>query len=355
VAGVFYLTNLAAPLVGFLVGRWSDRGSNRLLPFRICAVIGALGWALMAVADKVWMPFAISVFALSAAGAAMGQLFAAVRDELSRHPTLVDNQVISMVRMAFTAGYVVGPVLGSWFAEAFGYRPMLAATAACVLAQLLPLGTQKVLRYHHSGSTTTTSGPRAEPSIAPLLIFLGLTVLAMTGDTIKFGYLPIYMDQQLHLEPALRGAVIGLQPLAEFCLMPIAARLADRFSPLRVYPFGALFGIGAYLAYATSHSVVGLFAGQLMVAAEWACVAALGVSIAQNLYPTRVATASALFTSSTPVSGAIGGLIGGTVVSALGLPKVFFIPACFAVLGCLGLFVLSRSEHRILPRNRPAA
>ena len=174
----------------------------------------------------------------------------------------------------------------------------------------------------------------------------------MTGDTIKFGFLPIYMDQQLHLDPALRGAVIGSQPLAEFCLMPVAARLADRFSPLRVYPFGAAFGACAYLAYASSHNVAGLFLGQFLVAAEWACVAALGVSIAQNLYPTRVATASALFTSSTPVSGSIGGLIGGTVVAGIGLPKVFYIPAAFAVVGCVGLFVLSRSEHRILPGTR---
>ena len=172
VAGLFYLTNLAAPLVGFLVGRWSDRGENRLVAFRICALIGAIGWGLMAVSDHVWMPFAISAFALSAAGAAMGQLFAACRDELSRHPTLVDNQVISMVRMAFTAGYVLGPVLGSWYASAFGYRPMLAATAVCVLAQLVPLGRQRVLRYRRS-TTGPATGPAVEPSIAPLLIFLG--------------------------------------------------------------------------------------------------------------------------------------------------------------------------------------
>ncbi len=350
-AGLYYLTNLAAPVVGFLVGRWSDRGENRLLPFRICALIGAAGWALMSLADQVWMPFAISIGALSAAGAGMGQLFAACRDELNRRPTAVDNQVISMVRMAFTAGYVVGPVVGSWFAEVTSYRTMLAATAICMAAQLVPLGTRRVLRFHHEQVLDTDGIPRRDPSLAPLLVFLGLTVLAMSGDTIKFGFLPIYMDQQLHLDPALRGAVIGSQPLAEFCLMPLAARLADRFSPLRVYPFGAAAGVGAYLAYATSHGVVGLFCGQFLVATEWACVAALGVNIAQNLAPTRVGTASALFTSSTPVSGAIGGLMGGVAVTALGLPRVFFIPAALAVFGFAGLVLLARAEPRILPRT----
>ena len=34
VAGLFFLTNLAAPILGFVVGRWSDRLADRLSLFR---------------------------------------------------------------------------------------------------------------------------------------------------------------------------------------------------------------------------------------------------------------------------------------------------------------------------------
>lgn len=144
VAGLYYLTNLAAPIAGFLIGSVSDRRENRLTLVRVCIIAGALGWAAMALATSIWMPFVISFFALSIGGAAGGQLFAAARDELSRQSTAADNR--------------------------------------------------------------------------------------------------------------------------EFALMPLAARLADRYGGLRVLAVGTVFGVGAYLTYASSSTVV-------------------GVSTAQNLYP----------------------------------------------------------------------
>ncbi|WP_152365533.1 MFS transporter [Microlunatus speluncae] len=348
VAGLYYLTNLAAPFAGYLVGRASDRQQDRLIMFRICAVVGAVGWLVIGLAQAIWVPFVVSVLALSVGGAAMGQLFAACRDELSRKPTPVDNQVIALVRMAFTAGWVLGPVLGSWFGSAVGLRPMVFATAACLVLQVIPLGRQRVPRFVRPVSAgDATAGPAR---LLPLLIFMALTVCAMAGDTIKFGYLPIYMDQQLHFSPFLRGAVIGIQPLLEFLLMPVAARLADRFGPLKVLPVGVAFGVLGNLAYATSDAAPGLFVGQLLVAVHWACLGVLGVTIAQELYPERVATASGLFMSAMPIAGAVGGVIGGLGVATYGLPRVFFLPAGIALIGCLGMIMLGRWQQR---RGRP--
>lgn len=53
VAGLFFLTNLAAPVLGFFVGSWSDRLTDRLVLFRVGAVVGLLGWVLMAFATEV--------------------------------------------------------------------------------------------------------------------------------------------------------------------------------------------------------------------------------------------------------------------------------------------------------------
>src|SRR3954468_24210962 len=64
VAGLYYLTNLAAPVAGFLIGRWSDRRTNRLTFFRVCSLVGGVGWLAMALSTAVWMPFVISAVAL---------------------------------------------------------------------------------------------------------------------------------------------------------------------------------------------------------------------------------------------------------------------------------------------------
>jgi SET family sugar efflux transporter-like MFS transporter len=343
VAGLYYVTNLAAPLAGFLVGRWSDRTQDRLLWFRICSVIGAAGWLAMAGATAVWMPFVISALALSVAGGSMAQLFAACRDELSRHPTRAENRVVATVRMAFTTGWILGPVFGSWFGGVFGLRALLVATAACVFAQMIPLGRQRVERYDAPRAGTPDERRRID-QMAPLLIFTAVCVLAMTGDTIKFGYLPIYMAEQLHVSDAVRGAVIGIQPLLELLLLPVVARLADRFGAIRAMTAGAVLGLAGNLAYALSTSVVGLFVGQALTAGLWACVGALGVSIAQRLYPEGVGTASGIFLSAIPLGSAIGGTIGGIGVAAIGLPHVFFIPACLTALAIVAFTILSTRE-----------
>ncbi|WP_375432740.1 MFS transporter [uncultured Friedmanniella sp.] len=224
VAGLYFLTNLGAPVAGFAVGVLSDRQPDRLRLVRFCAVVGGLGWLAMAGATRIWMPFVISVVALSVSGATMALLFAAVRDELSRRPTPADSRVVATVRMAFTAGWIVGPVFGSWFGSAFGLRPLLVATALCTLGQLIPLGRQRVAR--HVLAAEQADGRPARRSwrrLAPLLVFTGLSVLVMSGDTMKFAYLPLYMADDLHISDTLRGSVIAVQPLLEFVLMPLAA------------------------------------------------------------------------------------------------------------------------------------
>ncbi len=357
-AGLYYLVNLTAPVAGFLVGTLSERLTNRLFLYRACAVIAALGWAAMALADRPWMPFLIGAFVLSFGGGAMGQLFAATRDELSRHPSPADNRIVSAVRMSFTAGWIVGPVAGSWFGAAFGLRALLLANAACLVAQLIPLGTRRIERFRvevtgpqpQSGSGTRrpdghsarTSTYGTKNTLTPLLMFLGCCVLVMNGDTMKFAFLPLYMANQLHVGDALRGAVIAVQPFLELLLMPVFARLADRFTPIRVLTMAALLGVGAHIAYAISSQVGGLFVGQILMSGVWAAVAGLGITVAQQLCPERIGLASSMFSSCIPLAGAVGGSVGAFGVGWLGIPHLFVIPAALTALGFVGFLLTAR-------------
>lgn len=168
-------------------------------------------------------------------------------------------------------------------------------------------------------------------------MFVAACVLVMNGDTIKFAFLPLYMANQLGTSDALRGAVIGVQPLIELALMPFFAWLADRISPIRVVTIGAAFGIAATIAYATSTHVAGLFVGQILMSALWAAIAGLGVTVAQQLYPDGVGLASLVFMSSITLSGGLGGAIGGLGTALLGVPQIFFVPAVLTGLGTLGM------------------
>jgi MFS transporter, SET family, sugar efflux transporter len=350
VAGLYFLTNFAAPLAGYWLGNVSDRQADRLSLYRICAVLGGLGWVAMALATSVWMPFVIGALVLSISGGSMGLLFAAVRDDLSRRGTAAADRVVSAVRMAFTAGWIIGPVLGSWFGAIHGLRPLLFVTALLTAGQILPLGLQRVQRFSgesrpasNGGSKEALTGPHllAHDSKAPLYVFVAASVLVMNGDIIKFAFLPLYMANQLGTSDAMRGAVIAIQPLVELALMPFFARLADRISPIRVVTIGAAFGIAANIAYATSTHVAGLFVGQILMSALWAAIAGLGVTVAQQLYPYGVGLASSLFMSSIMLSGGLGGAIGGLGTALLGIPQIFFVSAALTGLGTLGMVYIA--------------
>jgi SET family sugar efflux transporter-like MFS transporter len=356
VAGLYYLTSITAPIAGYFVGARSDRTGKRLGLFRLAAVAGFLGWTAMALAHQVWMPFVISAVILAFSGAAGSQLFAAVHDDLHATATPVGDGIVSIVRMALTAGWIVGPVAGSLLATAAGPRAMFVATALCTLAQIVPMGFTSV----RSAQPVPAAAARAEPQRAqperrrerpatramlPLLTFTGLYVLVYAGEPIKYGYLTIYMHNDLHLPTAISGAVIGIQPFIELILMPVAVVVARRMGMMRLMVFAAAFGVGANLCFALTGSAIGMFAGQVLMGGVWGVFAGLGIIVAQRLLPEAVATASAIFMSSTAIASALGGLTGGLGVAVLGLPHVFLAPALYGVVATVGIAVMSRSRH----------
>ena len=350
-AGFYYLTNITAPVVGYFIGARSDRTGRRLGLFRICALAGFVGWLVIAVATQAWVPFVISTLILAVAGAGSSLLFAAIHDDLKATQSPVSDSVISIVRMALTAGWIIGPVLGALLATAFSPRIMFAATAVCFLAQIVPMSLPGVRPQRNTEPAPVT--PPMRPirrqklrAMYPLLAFTGLYILVYAGEPIKYGYLPIYMHDDLRLPSAISGAVIGIQPLIELILMPIAAVVARRTGKMRLMVLGAALGVGANLCFAFAGNAAGMFAGQVLMGGVWGIFAGLGIIVAQQLLPQAVATASAVFMSSTAVASAVGGLSGGLGVSTFGLPYVFLAPAVYSFLATIGLAVMSQTRRR---------
>lgn len=346
VAGLYYLTSLAAPVAGYLVGSYSDRTGGRLGLFRLCALAGCLGWAGIALSSAVWMPFVISALFLGFSGAASSQLFAAVHDDLNKTPDSANDSVVAIIRTALTAGWVVGPVLGAWFAAEAGLRTMFWGTAICFLAQIVPLGTLKVTAPPKKtpGETADASRPSRFSAMLPLLAFTGLFILVYGGEAIKYGFLPLYMEEQLRLAPAVRGAVIGIQPLIELVIMPFSVVLSRRFGTFQLMSAAAILGVAANLCFALWASAAGMFAGQILMGGVWGIFMVLGIIAAQRLLPNAVATASAIFMSSTALSSALGGVAGSLGVAFVGLPQVFLLPAGFSLLAMFGLAAMARSH-----------
>ncbi len=345
VAGLYYLTGLAAPVAGYLVGSYSDRTGQRLGLFRLCAVAGALGWAGIALSTKPWMPFAIGTVILGFSGSATSQLFTAIHDDLKAEGAGANDSVVAIIRMALTAGWVIGPFLGAWFAAEIGLRAMLWGTAICFLAQIVPLGTMRALAdsRQRADEEIEAADRVGWSEMLPLLAFTGLYVLVYAGEPIKYGFLLLYMQDQLKLDPSIQGSVIGTQPFIELILMPFSVLLARRIGILWMMCIAAICGVMANLCFAAWPTAAGMFAGQVLMGGVWGLYMVLGLIVAQRLLPSAVATASAIFMSSSALASALGGGVGGVGVAYLGLPNVFYLPAIFSLAAAIGLAAMARS------------
>jgi SET family sugar efflux transporter-like MFS transporter len=349
VAGLFFLTNLAAPVLGFAVGRWSDRLPDRLFLYRIGAVVGLLGWVLLAFATEVWMAFLINLTVLGFAGATSSLIFAAVRDQLTQVPTGADNRVMSTVRLGFSAGFMTGPIVGSVLGGVAGLRVTLITAGVCTVLQLVPMIGQQVARAEPprlQPGSADGDGSQASPSLLPLVSFLGLSTLAMCGDTIRFAYLPIYMELQLGTPDWLRGVVIAAQSVGMLIFIPVMGVLADRFGAQRLVVGNVLLGVGANLGFAFAPNEVVLISATLLNAAMWATLGGVGIMVAQDLYPTGIGLASSLYFSAIRFSAAIGGIAGGLGVGWFGVPGVFVVPAALCLVSAVGLFIQAMINHR---------
>jgi SET family sugar efflux transporter-like MFS transporter len=289
---------------------------------------------------------------LGFAGATSSLIFAAVRDQLTHDPSGADNRVMSTVRLGFSVGFMVGPLVGSVLGGVAGLRLTLVAAGVCTLMQAVPMLGQRVPRAGADQGVAAEEAAEAQASgrmgYLPLMTFLGLSVLAMCGDTIKFAYLPIYMELQLGTPDWLRGVVISTQSVGMLVFIPIMGVLADRFGAHRLVVFNVALGVAANLGFMVAGSEWVLIASTVLNSAMWATLGGIGITVAQDLYPQGIGMASSLYFSAIRFSAAIGGVAGGLGVGWFGVPGVFLVPALLCVVAAAGLFVQALVIQRAL-------
>ena len=82
-----------------------------------------------------------------------------------------------------------------------------------------------------------------------------------------------------------------------------------------------------------------LIAATVLNAAMWATLGGIGITVAQDLYPSGIGMASSLYFSAIRFAGAIGGIAGGLGVGWFGVPGVFLVPALLCVVSAVGLLI----------------
>ncbi|MEU7896598.1 MFS transporter [Nonomuraea sp. NPDC049152] len=247
---------------------------------------------------------------------------------------------IGSVNMAFAAGSVIGPALGSGLLEHFGTwrAPMLAYGAigiALALAIVMLVSPRLTEASAAASSARHLGGARTLLSRNPLVL---AAIIALFGlaDFAFIGLYASYLRGQLGYTPGGAGFVIGLSGLAAFA-SPLGGYLADRLSPRIVLPAlnvgvaacgCALFVGPASTAWqATFSFLFGLFAssGVYVAAASY---------LVKSVNGELVGRAAGLFVTCVYVAAGLAGLLFSSLISATGWITAGMVQIVgFSVLG----------------------
>lgn len=345
--GFFFLTMLTGPVVGLAIGRASDRISSRLPLLIASAVWSSLGWFTLAIATQFWVVLAVGLVFFSTLASVNAQIFAALGETMEGNEEEHQSAVNSSVRAAYSMGYMLGPVLGTWIAQAVGLRFSFATTGCLYMVCLLPLlGISFGSRNHEAEHHTPAAGRFGRENVYLLIFGVTITLLS-SGDAIKLAYLPLYVLNTLHQNMVLFGSLLTVQAIVEVVVMPIAGLLADRWGVRTVLSVGLMLGISDYALLANSQTIWQLYVAQLLHACLLAAVLGVGLTLAQQLSPLRLGLANSVFFGAQILSSPVGGAIGSFGVSWLGNPAVFYLPASFCLLALVQL-----TAYTVFTRDR---
>ncbi len=309
-----YVVSLAMGMLSF--GRWGDIVGQRRVLLPGLVVFTALTCSL-GLTGSVAMIMVQRFF--QGLGACM-LLSGSLALVAAAYPPELRGSKIGIVSACTYAGLSMGPVIGGFVTEHFGWRfvflmavPLgLAATALCLFGMGPSARNARGERMDWKGSLVYAAGVglvmlgaahAKEMPLGPAMILAGLAGLALflalesrlksplldvsllSGNRFftlsclaalgnyaaTFGItflMSLYLQYAKGLPPRLAGFVLLCQPVAQVIASPIAGRLADRFEPAKLATVGMLVSSAGLLSAAATvgpDTPLGLLAAQLVL------------------------------------------------------------------------------------------
>ena len=227
---------LGMPLVPFW-GAWADRYSRKAIIVR-SAVVEAILWLMLAMANQIWEVFLL----VPLAGLALGNTGVMLAEITDRTPRQRLGFAMSLVGTAAPLGVSLGPGFGGLLADSFGVQSLflLDAFLTAVVVVLLmalyhelpdrPRATVSVMTLVRRSLSAVIRTPVARAVFAAYFFLL-------LGQRVVFPYLAIWVESingPAMLATAV-GFVAGAYGIAASIGSPLAGRLGDRIGYRRVF------------------------------------------------------------------------------------------------------------------------
>ncbi len=360
--GLFFTLSALVPLALQIFGGWLSDVIGRLEAIAVGSLLGVASYVVMLVAPTwQWLLLASAAGALCSSFVAPS--FQAFIAEQSAEGAR--GRVYGIVESIYAVVGVVGPPIGGYLAEKYGFRFMF------VVAAVLYFGATLV-RLWMARDARRAEAAVAEPRAKPTLRGLGTNLAAMAGLVVAGGLVtwimisdgvrdiafslssqlePLYMQNVAGLTTTEIGWLASIASLATMLLMTPAGWLSDRKGERLGIVAGFAIVAAGLLAFVSSRVFAGFALAWAMFGVGDALIRPAYSALISKAIPEKLrGTAFGLFSTSLGLVSLPAPFIGAQLWEHFGASVPFYVP----MVALVALLPVMWVKFKLPTAQRPA-
>lgn len=355
-----FLSVVSSVVVSQLLAAKSDRSWSRksiLLAALFCYLITVVSFTVV---RDYWTAVMIATVFGSVSGASFGQLFALGREYADKHVS-DSTTFLSTMRAGIAIAWVFGPPLAFILKASFGFNASFMVSAGIVT-----VGIGVVVLFLPNASSPNHSvkvqGDQASQSTAVqsshnnglIALYCLALVAAFSANNLYITSMPLYLSQELQVNPNWLGFLFGAGALCEIPVMLWAGKLAQKLGTIKLMTMAVVSGIVFYCIMLTSTSFIAMLGAQLLNGFFIGVCATLGLVVLQDMMRDRLGTASTLFSSMLSLSMLVSSLSIGIVAQMFNYYSTLYVSLGGSALAVILLMVFSLKTRVDTPLRNTA-
>jgi len=343
---LFVPMSIIGLIVSFYLASLSDKWGKRK-PFIIWALlIGTISRVPLAFTHS----YTIALILLAIGGFnAFSFFFALLNDFIVKKQESKSQAgtITGTVRMAFSQGYIFGPMLGALIIDHGGYTLLFLLSGLLSLATLgWVLFALKEDSMPQTSAHASSKAPAGIPSVLIAVFVAALFIFA--GDSGRSMYLPLYITDTLKQSVSIVGILFTVTSVFELVFMPLGGYFSDKIGVKRFFIIGIACQVLYFILTSLHLPLSGLIVLQVFYAFILSATMGVGMVYAQSLAPRQIGLATTAYMTAIQTSAVVSSLAMGSLVSVIPLPSTFYILAVFAVVsGVMFLFMKQKPAEEM--------